>query len=254
MLRAPISGQGALDVETPSRVATFAAGLGMAGGLAFALGPLAIQFRAASPFVGFRIFGLGLLLGLLAVIFGCFGLWRTRAAAHRAGRGRAVLGTGIGAVMVGVTFLGAGSGLSGPPINDITTNLDDPPVFVAAQEFEANRGRDFTHAGEELARQQRAGYPDLAPIQVDRSPDAVWERAITVAEDLGWEIVARNRSAGFEAVLVTRIFQFVDDIVVRIRPAGAGSSVDVRSKSRDGKGDVGANAARIRAFRDALTH
>lgn len=249
-------------METHSRVATLAAGLGIAGALALVLGPVAIQLQAASPFVGFRIFGLGLLFGLLALIFGCWGLWRTRAASGRAGRERAALGTGLGTTIVAVTLFGAGSGLSAPPINDITTDLDDPPVFVAAQEFEVNRGRDFAHAGEELARRQRAAYPDLAPIRVSQAPDAVWGRAIAVAEDLGWEIVARDRSARvFEAVQVTRIFQFVDDIVVRVRPAypgstdetgPAGSTVDVRSKSRDGKGDIGANAARIRAFRDAL--
>ncbi len=247
-------------METQSRVATFAAGLGIAGGLALVLGPLAIQIQAASPFVGFRIFLLGLLLGLLALVLGCWGLWRTRAATRRAGRERAALGTGLGTAIVAVALFGAGSGLSAPPINDITTDLDDPPVFVAAQEFAVNRGREFAHAGDELARRQRAGYPDLAPIRVSQAPDAVWSRAIAVAVDLGWEIVARDRPAGvFEAVQVTRIFQFVDDIVVRVRPAypgspeSTGSTVDVRSKSRDGKGDVGANAARIRAFRDALT-
>jgi uncharacterized protein (DUF1499 family) len=44
----------------------------------------------------------------------------------------------------------------------------------------------------------------------------------------------------------------VDDIRVRVRPSGEGSVVDVRSKSRVGRGDVGANAARIRAFEQAL--
>jgi uncharacterized protein (DUF1499 family) len=37
-----------------------------------------------------------------------------------------------------------------------------------------------------------------------------------------------------------------------VRPADGGSVVDVRSKSRDGQGDLGANARRIRAFRTAL--
>ena len=51
----------------------------------------------------------------------------------------------------------------------------------------------------------------------------------------------------------TRIFRFVDDVVVRVRPAeGGGAIVDVRSKSRDGRGDLGANAARIRAFAEKL--
>ena len=56
-----------------------------------------------------------------------------------------------------------------------------------------------------------------------------------------------------EAYDVTAVFQFVDDVVIRVRPAGDGSVVDLRSNSRVGGGDLGANAARIRAFREKLS-
>ena len=46
----------------------------------------------------------------------------------------------------------------------------------------------------------------------------------------------------------TRWFGFRDDIVVRIRPEGAGSRVDVRSASRVGRSDIGKNAERVREF------
>jgi uncharacterized protein (DUF1499 family) len=36
--------------------------------------------------------------------------------------------------------------------------------------------------------------------------------------------------------------------VVRVTPEGSGSRVDVRSKSRIGRSDLGTNAKRIRAF------
>ncbi len=241
-------------MQTPSRVETLAAGLGIAGAVALAAGPLAIQLGAVVAFVGFRIFGLGLLLGLLALVVGAFGLWRTRAAAGRPGRERAAVGAGLGLAILAIVIVGAGSGLRAPPINDITTDLDDPPVFVVAREFEVNKGRDLSHAGEELAAQQREGYPDLAPIGVGAPPDAAFARALEVAEELGWEITSREPSTGvFEAVSVTRAFRFVDDIAVRVRRAAGGSVIDVRSKSRDGRGDLGANAARIRAFRDTVT-
>jgi uncharacterized protein (DUF1499 family) len=65
--------------------------------------------------------------------------------------------------------------------------------------------------------------------------------------------VAVDPAAGtLEANETTRLFHFVDDVVVRVRPSDGGSVVDVRSKSRDGRGDMGVNAKRIRAFRDAL--
>jgi uncharacterized protein (DUF1499 family) len=68
-------------------------------------------------------------------------------------------------------------------------------------------------------------------------------------------VVAADPAAGrIEATATTFWFGFVDDVVVRVRPAaGGGSRIDVRSVSRVGKSDVGANAKRIRAYRAALT-
>ena len=69
------------------------------------------------------------------------------------------------------------------------------------------------------------------------------------AVELGWEEIRVDPARGtLEAQDVTRIFMFVDDVVVRVRPQGRGSVLDIRSKSRDGRGDMGANAARIRSF------
>jgi uncharacterized protein (DUF1499 family) len=71
------------------------------------------------------------------------------------------------------------------------------------------------------------------------------------ARKLGWETTTHDAATGtFEAVDTSELFHFVDDIAVRVRPSNGGSVVDIRSKSRDGKGDMGANAARIHAFRD----
>jgi uncharacterized protein (DUF1499 family) len=60
---------------------------------------------------------------------------------------------------------------------------------------------------------------------------------------------ALDESAGrIEAVVTTRWFGFQDDVAIRIAPAGTGSRVDMRSKSRVGRSDVGTNAQRIREF------
>jgi uncharacterized protein (DUF1499 family) len=100
----------------------------------------------------------------------------------------------------------------------------------------------------------QAAYPDLAPIQVNASPDAAFEAALAQAEAMGWTLTEQDPAAGtFEAEDRTALFRFVDDIRVRVRPDGSGSVIDVRSKSRDGRGDIGANAKRIRAFRDGLS-
>ena len=241
-------------METQSRVASFAAICALFGAAAFALGPAVIQIGLTSPFVGFRLFGVGVLLGFLGVVLGAIGVWRTGASSGRAGRGRALTGLVLGLLLIGSVVVAAGPGLGVPAINDITTNPADPPEFVRALAIGANRDRDMMYPGEEFARQQRDGYPDLAPILVDRPPPQVFAEVERAMTDLGWDVTHSDPETGaIEAVDVTTLFRFVDDIVVRIRARDGGSVVDMRSKSRVGKGDVGANAARIRALRDALS-
>ncbi|NIN34131.1 MAG: DUF1499 domain-containing protein, partial [Gammaproteobacteria bacterium] len=64
-----------------------------------------------------------------------------------------------------------------------------------------------------------------------------------------WEFVNVDYDMGIiEAYDTSRIFGFVDDIVIRVSRQGSGSRVDIRSVSRLGKGDLGANALRISHF------
>jgi uncharacterized protein (DUF1499 family) len=231
-------------MERPSRVAAAARIAGLLGIVLFALGPLSVQLGTASAFVGFRIFGIGLLSGLVALVLGAVGLVKTRAATGRPGRASALTGLLLGAVPVACVVVAAAPARDLPAINDITTDTADPPAF-------ANPAR--TYPGEEFAQKQRAAYPDLAPIRFPSPPEAAFASSLSAARGLGWEIVREDAGAGLiEATDTTEVFRFVDDVVIRVRPAGDGSTVDVRSKSRDGRGDLGANAARIRAFRERL--
>jgi len=140
-----------------------------------------------------------------------------------------------------------------PPIHDITTDLDDPPRFVAVLPLRRGAPNTAEHGGAPLAAQQRAGYPDLGPARFPAPPDRVFPRAEEVARRLGWAIVAAVPAEGrLEATDRTRWFGFRDDVVVRVAPEGPGTRVDVRSVSRVGRSDLGTNARRIRAFLDAL--
>jgi uncharacterized protein (DUF1499 family) len=126
-------------------------------------------------------------------------------------------------------------------------------VAVVARRAATNASNPPEYAGPEVAAQQKKAYPDLAPIRLAVPPAQAFDKARAAAQALGWEIVASDPAEGrLEATDTTRWFAFKDDVVVRIRPDGDGSRVDVRSKSRVGRSDVGANAARIRAFREAL--
>ncbi len=235
-----------------SRVARWAALLGVASVSIVAVGILGIQVGLLAPMAGFGLFALGAVLGGLATgLLGVIG-WFTSGGGDADGRRNAMVALAIAVVLVGSVMVGGSPGRGLPRINDITTDLGDPPVFVAALEEPANAGRDMSYPPD-FAPQVRAAYPDLTPIQLAIPAPEAFDRSLAVAESLGWEITRRDREAGvFEARDVTAVFRFVDDIVVRVRSLPGRTLVDMRSKSRDGQGDVGANAARIRRFTAAL--
>jgi len=153
--------------------------------------------------------------------------------------------TVAGAIFVAILIRTAGP----PPINDLTTDLEDPPVFTHAAALDTNVDRDMRYPAE-FAAVQRKCCPDLRATLLPKAVEPTVELALDQAQASGWEVTFVDRTAGrLEAVATTPLFGFRDDLVIRIRPAPGGkSTLDVRSKSRDGTGDAGANAHRIRRF------
>lgn len=236
-----------------SRLARLAASLAVLAALLFLAPALLIQAGLLEPLPGFRLFLLSGPLALLSLALGLLGLYTTRRAAGRGGRGQALLATLVGVLILGVIGAAASPAGKVPQIHDITTDPDDPPRFDAATELPANREADMTYPGEAVAAQQRAAYPDLEPLVLPLPAARVFDAAVRTMEDLGWEIVHRDRRAGaIEAVERSTVFRFADDVVVRIRKQGASTRVDVRSRSRVGRSDLGVNAERIRRLLDAL--
>ncbi len=149
-----------------------------------------------------------------------------------------------------------------PPIHDVTTDLADPPAFVVLHP-RAGEAEPVVPAGgradlADLSPQERwkvyhrEAYGDLAPLRLETDPADAIALAERVARDLGWKIVAVDPSGGrLEATDTTFWFGFKDDVVVRARPDPTHAGVvllDVRSVSRIGISDLGANAARIERF------
>jgi uncharacterized protein (DUF1499 family) len=155
-------------------------------------------------------------------------------------------------VAVGVPFEFQRRARSVPPIHDISTDLENPPVFEAVVPLRADASNSLQRTAE-VTEQQRRGYPDLAPITLPAPVEQAFDRALGVAQDEGWQIVTADKSAGrIEATDTTLWFGFKDDIVVRLTPWGAGTRVDVRSVSRVGLSDTGTNARRISRYLDRL--
>jgi len=141
-----------------------------------------------------------------------------------------------------------------PVINDITTDTVDPPAFVAILPRRADAPVPSVYPGAATAQAQRAAYPDISPLVLRIPPADAFAKAEAAARAAGWDVVANDPASGrIEATATTGWFGFKDDIVVRVTPVPGGSRVDVRSVSRVGKSDLGANAKRIRSYLGRLS-
>lgn len=155
----------------------------------------------------------------------------------------------VGLVTAWIPWNGVQTARSLPFIHDITTDTQSPPQFVAILPLRADAPNPPEYQGEEVAAEQREGYPDIGTLELDIPAETAFERALATAREMGWDIVAAVPEDGrIEATATTFWFGFKDDVVIRIEATNNGSRLDMRSKSRVGRSDVGANAARIRRF------
>ena len=171
-------------------------------------------------------------------------------------RGQAIwLGAAIviGLISAYIPWHGLQQARAVPPIHDISTDTVNPPAFVAILPLRADAPNPPEYAGSETAAQQHEAYPDLQPVRMDGEVSQAFQLALTAAEGMGWDLIAVDPTAGrIEATATTFWYGFKDDVVIRVRAVDGVTVLDVRSKSRIGRSDVGANAARIRAYLERL--
>jgi uncharacterized protein (DUF1499 family) len=221
--------------------------LAIASAVCLLAGPLGTRFGLWPFTIGFLFLGVSLLSAIAAVVVSIvsavrFGHW-----------GVAALSAGVALAVIAIPLFAVISARGAPPINDISTDLSDPPRFDAIVPLRAGAPNPPEYGGQEFATQQARAYPDLQPIALTVPASAAFERALATAREQGWTVVASDPPSGrIEATDTTFWFGFTDDIVIRVREEEAGARVDVRSKSRVGRGDLGTNARRIRAFAAAL--
>ena len=191
---------------------------------------------------GFYVAVAGMALGLATIV-------PTRPGDRRRGFVAAFLAIVIGAAGAWMPISWFLSSQQGPSINDISTDVADPPAMVALLPLRRGAPNPPAYPGAAAAALQRTAYPDIVPIVLPVAPSEAFKRVDRVVTELGWDVVARAPPEGrLEAIDTSDWFGFRDDIVIRIRPDGAGSRVDIRSKSRVGESDLGVNARRIRDF------
>ncbi len=155
----------------------------------------------------------------------------------------------IAALPILVILVTAGDGFDKPRIHDITTDIHNPPTFSVAQSLRKEGENSLNYQIETLPALQSAAYPDIQPLLVAQTAFDSYEQAKATLEALGWMIVREDIvNYELEAVDETLILGFKDDVIVRVQAAEGGSRVDMRSVSRVGVSDLGANAKRIARY------
>jgi fatty-acyl-CoA synthase len=200
----------------------------------------------------------------------------------KAPRKRAVM-LALGALLVSGLVFGrlAGAGAQAaalPPLHDIQTNWADPVKPTAAllearakggalngiedaPKIESAADGRWPGLGGRLVSevQEDAEFdtathkdPDEKPyptLETQVSPvpfDVTFKTVEGIVRARGWDVVTVDSKAGIiEATETSFAFGFKDDVMIRFRPVDGVAAIDIRSTSRVGLSDLGANAKRI---------
>jgi uncharacterized protein (DUF1499 family) len=218
------------------------------------LAVLLIRFNRIDYEAGFLALGAGLAVAFIAAgmsLIAFIRIWQE----GRRGLSSAIKGLVLASLVLAYPAWLAVKAVTLPPINDIATDTDDPPAFSRSRAaLEARGGRIPPDVAPEIREAQRDAYVQIAPLTLDLGPDEAFAIVRKAAENLGWQVIeaappgGRIGSGRLEAVDRSFLLKLPDDITVRIRPRADGTRIDIRSASRIGNHDLGANAKRIRAF------
>jgi uncharacterized protein (DUF1499 family) len=230
-----------------SRTAIWSAAVGI---VLLGLSGLLPRLGILSPLMAMLVLAVGSLGMLIALFTGGIGLARSGGTGGGASAPATWLAVLAGLAVTIYNGLVIGEARGAPPIHDLTTDTINPPAFVAVVPLRAVDAQNPPeYAGPEAASAQQAAFPDLQPVYVLKPANQVFAAAKAEIEARGWTLVDANEAEGrIEATAETGWVRFKDDVVIRIQPGREQTRIDMRSKSRVGRGDMGANARRIREF------
>ena len=204
-------------------------------------------------FVDFQIallaFAIAVLIAALAALFGLVG-------AVLGGHGkttRAVTALVVALLVLVAPLNTVRQGAGVPMIHDITTDLEDPPIFVEVPRKRSDSDNSLDIDAEVLAA-QKAYYTDIGPTMLPMAKREAFALVREAVDAFDWVVHAENANLGYiEATASTPFFGFRDDVIIRVTEDTGGARVDMRSASRVGLSDLGVNAGRIRDFMAMVT-
>jgi uncharacterized protein (DUF1499 family) len=191
---------------------------------------------------------------ILSAILAFAIIWRS----GRKGAGQALAGLVLAALLLAYPAYLAQQTMRLPRLADISTDIADPPNFSLSHKALAARG-DTTPASVAIARRkaQIKAYPQIQPILLDLDAREAFDAAVKALAANDWKIVEQRPGgrAGLghiDAIATSFIFGFPSDITLRLRPLAGQTRIDIRSVSRFGPYDFGANPRNFASFEAAL--
>ena len=216
------------------------------------------RFQLVDVPAGLAVFGSAILLDCLALLLAGTAaaiIWRT----GRRGLSQALAGVVFALALLGFPGYLAFQSLRLPVLNDISTDIADPPQFsLSKRATEAREGRNPRARATSERQAQRGAYPGVQPILLELEGDEAYQLVLRAVQSLGWKIIEQSSPGGraglghVDAVARTLIMGFPDDITIRVQPLAGQTKIDVRSVSRYGRNDFGLNARRIERFAEEL--
>jgi uncharacterized protein (DUF1499 family) len=215
----------------------------------------ALLMLAAGPLHRFGVIGWQASLGLFvaaALLAGIGACWCLYQLLRRRGGTVTVIAAAAGFAAIAVPIAVVVNAGDKPPINDISTDTTNPPPFQAIDATLRGPDASAIDYNPAFAPQQERAYPDVRPLDLPVEPGKAFDVALAAC-DKDWQIILADRAAGrIEAVERSTWWGYRDDIVIRLTATPTGTRVDMRSKSRVGESDLGANARRIAAYLDRV--
>lgn len=173
----------------------------------------------------------------------------------RQGAARIVVATVVASALLAVPLGLYVASRKYPALNDVTTDLKDPPVMVGAAKVRSPGANPTAYPAVRFAELQRASYPDIKTLVVPRPAEETFEIVLQAIGKLKMRSAYEappDEEPGAPGVVEiadkTMVLGFTDDVVIRIAGDETQSRVDVRSSSRYGRSDFGRNADRVRSI------
>jgi uncharacterized protein (DUF1499 family) len=191
----------------------------------------------------------GLVLAIVVAVIALIRIWF----GGQLGASQAFAGIAIALIGLALPLWYLSHAMLLPRLTDIETTPEQPLQFkqlAALRPTDANRIEDPDSA---IAQLQRAAYPDIRPMELERSATETFDIVHEAVKRIGWTIVlseppGEEDSGRIEATDRTLLMGFADDVAIRVTGDDTRAFIDVRSVSRYGLHDLGTNAERIRSL------